>query len=46
MIGMEKIKGLNKRPDAKRMRRLAKPWSPWRGVAARLLWHVRKLDVL
>ncbi len=46
MIGMERIKGLKKRPDAKRMRRLAKPWSPWRGVAARLLWHVRKLDVL
>ncbi len=46
MIGMEKIKGLKKRPDAKRMRRLAKPWSPWRGVAARLLWHVRKLEVI
>ncbi len=46
MIGMERIKGLKKRPDAKRMRRLAKPWSPWRGVAARLLWHVRKLEVI
>jgi len=46
MIGMEKIKGLKTRPDAKRMRRLARPWSPWRGVAARLLWHVRKLDVV
>ena len=46
MIGMEKIKGLKKRPDAKRMRRLAKPWSPWRGVAARLLWHIRKLEVI
>lgn len=46
MIGMERIKGLKKRPDAKRMRRLAKPWSPWRGVAARLLWHVRKLEVV
>ena len=46
MIGMEKIKGLKTRPDAKRMRKLAAPWSPWRGVAARLLWHVRKLDVV
>ena len=46
MIGMEKIKGLKKRPDAKRMRRLAEAWRPWRGVAARLLWHVRKLDVV
>lgn len=46
MIGMEKIKGLRKRPDAKRMRKLAEAWRPWRGVAARLLWHVRKLDVV
>lgn len=29
---------LSERPSEKRMRRLAEPWSPWRGVAARLLW--------
>ena len=46
MIGMEKIKSLKKRPDAKRMRKLAEAWRPWRGVAARLLWHVRRLDIV
>ena len=32
--------GLNmrKRPDEKRLRKLAKKWTPWRGVAARLFW--------
>lgn len=27
-----------KRPTAKQLERMAKTWSPWRGVAARLLW--------
>lgn len=26
------------RPDERALRQLAQPWSPWRGVAARLLW--------
>ena len=30
--------GLASRPDAREMARLAEAWSPWRGVAARLLW--------
>lgn len=30
---------LRRRPDAERMRRLARRWRPWRAVAARLLWH-------
>jgi DNA-3-methyladenine glycosylase II len=30
--------GLRRRPDAKRMLKLAEPWRPWRGVAAHLLW--------
>jgi DNA-3-methyladenine glycosylase II len=30
--------GLDPRPDAKTLVRLAEPWSPWRGVAARLFW--------
>ncbi len=30
--------GLRKRPDEKSLRRRAARWSPWRGVAARLLW--------
>jgi DNA-3-methyladenine glycosylase II len=29
---------LRKRPDEKKLRKLAEKWSPWRGVAARLFW--------
>ena len=46
MVGMERVKRLNERPDAKRMRRLAEPWRPWRSAAARLLWHVRRQEAL
>jgi DNA-3-methyladenine glycosylase II len=35
---------LAERPDAKAMRALAESWSPWRAVAARLLWaHYREM---
>ncbi len=30
--------GLAKRPDAKRLERIAERWRPYRGVAARMLW--------
>ena len=30
--------GLEGRPDARTVARLAESWSPWRGVAARLFW--------
>lgn len=30
--------GLDERPQAKALAALAEQWSPWRGVAARLLW--------
>jgi DNA-3-methyladenine glycosylase II len=30
--------GLRKRPDAKRLSKMAEAWRPWRGVAAHLLW--------
>lgn len=30
------------RPDAKQMRSMAAPWTPWRSVAARALWHYYK----
>jgi DNA-3-methyladenine glycosylase II len=30
--------GLDERPQPKALYRLAEQWSPWRGVAARLLW--------
>ena len=29
---------LKKRPDEKRLARIAERWRPWRGVAARMLW--------
>jgi len=32
------IYGLDARPDDKALRTMAESWSPWRGVAARLLW--------
>ena len=34
---------LESRPDTEQMRALAKPWQPWRAVAARLLWSHYKL---
>jgi len=30
--------GLDERPTERALREMAAPWSPWRGVAARLLW--------
>jgi DNA-3-methyladenine glycosylase II len=41
---------LRKRPDAKKLTKLAEVWRPWRGVAAHLLWAyyhaVKKRDVV
>jgi DNA-3-methyladenine glycosylase II len=31
--------GFAARPGEKALRALAEPWAPWRGLAARLLWH-------
>jgi DNA-3-methyladenine glycosylase II len=33
------LKNLPARPPAPALRLLAEPWRPWRGLAARLLWH-------
>lgn len=33
------LKGLPARPGPAVLRALAEPWRPWRGLAARLLWH-------
>jgi DNA-3-methyladenine glycosylase II len=42
--------GLRKRPDVKRLTKMAEAWRPWRGVAAQLLWAyyhaVKKRDVV
>ena len=37
--------GLDQRPSERQLRAMAEDWSPWRAVAARLLWayyHVAK----
>jgi DNA-3-methyladenine glycosylase II len=36
--GARLLLGLPERPGEKRLRALAEPWSPWRAVAARILW--------
>ena len=33
------LKRLNVRPDVDHLRRIVAPWSPWRAVGARILWH-------
>lgn len=35
----EALFGLDGRPAEKALRALAEPWAPYRGLAARLLWH-------
>ncbi len=34
--------GLRKRPDAKRLLKIAEAWRPWRSAAALVLWHYRR----
>ena len=36
---VQEVKGLRKRPSAKKLERMSAPWRPWRAVAARLFWH-------
>ena len=38
-IGMQRLKGLEARPDRKAMDALAEPWRPLRGCGAIFLWH-------
>lgn len=43
--GARMLYDLPERPDEREVRRMAEAWSPWRSVAARMLWayyHVRK----
>jgi DNA-3-methyladenine glycosylase II len=35
------LKGLRRRPDEKKLRRMAEAWRPWRSVASLVLWHYR-----
>jgi len=39
-VGMQRLKGLESRPDRKTMDALAEHWRPLRGCGAILLWHV------
>ena len=41
-IAMQRLKRLRKRPDPKRLIKLAEPWRPYRGAAAHFLWHYYK----
>jgi DNA-3-methyladenine glycosylase II len=38
-VAMQRLKRLRRRPDPKRLIRLAEPWRPYRGAAAHFLWH-------
>ena len=38
-IAAQSAMNLPERPTAKEMAAIAERWSPWRGVAARILWH-------
>ena len=37
--------GLEKRPDEKALREIARRWRPWRSVAARLLWEYYSVEM-
>lgn len=39
MIGAQRLKRLEDRPNRKALTEIAKAWRPWRGPAALLLWH-------
>lgn len=42
VIAAQHLKKLRKRPDAKRLLKIAEAWRPWRCAAALLLWHYRR----
>ncbi len=39
MIGAQRLKRLDARPDRAALMEIAETWRPWRGPAALLLWH-------
>ena len=39
MIGAQRLKQLDDRPNRKALMEIAEAWRPWRGPAALLLWH-------
>jgi DNA-3-methyladenine glycosylase II len=38
-VAVQRIKRLRKRPTPERLEKFGEAWSPWRAVAARILWH-------
>jgi len=42
MVAAQHLKRLRKRPDPKRLVKIAEAWRPWRSAAALLLWHYRR----
>lgn len=38
-VAAQQVKHLDQRPGPQELMALAEPWSPWRAVAARVLWH-------
>lgn len=38
-IALKKLKNLSEQPSPEEMTELARPWRPWRAVAARMIWH-------
>jgi DNA-3-methyladenine glycosylase II len=38
-VGVQRLKRLDSRPGRAALVEIAEPWRPWRGVAARFLWH-------
>lgn len=42
VVAAQHLKRLRKRPDAKRLVKIAEQWRPWRSAAALLLWHYRR----
>lgn len=41
-VAVQKLKRMRKRPDRKRMEKVARRWRPYRGVVALFLWHYYK----
>jgi DNA-3-methyladenine glycosylase II len=41
-VAMQRLKRLRRRPEPKRLIKLAEPWRPYRGTAAQFLWHYYK----
>jgi DNA-3-methyladenine glycosylase II len=43
---VQRLYGLRKRPDARRLRRLGEAWKPYRSVASWYLWQTLRMEVM